>query len=146
MNLLFLGDKMIFLQKDMSHAKSTTHCLAARSNVNSDRHLKIKSFLSVTASIFSQFTGDCLEHLFLVLKKEEVEHSVQAPFPWCQAVSKGAVITPATFLFPWREPGPGTSIAATLQLEQERELRLEPFLLSFHLPDIVWFQRALNNL
>lgn len=33
MNLLFLGDKIIFLQRDRSHKKSTSHCLAARSNV-----------------------------------------------------------------------------------------------------------------
>lgn len=109
---------MIFLHKDKSHTKSTTHCLAARSNINSNRHLRINSSLSVTASVISLFTGECWEHLFPVLKKkEEVEHHVQAPFSQCQAVFKGVVITPGTFMFPWREPGPGTSIAATLQLE-----------------------------
>ena len=118
MNLPFLGDKMIFLHKDRSHTKSTTHCLADRSNINSNRHLRINSFLSVTASVISLFPGDCLEHLFMVLKKKrEVEHCVQASFPQCQAVFKGVVITPGTFMFPWREPGPGTSIAAVLQLE-----------------------------
>lgn len=95
MNLPFLGDKIISLQKDRSHTKSTTHCLAARSNINSDRHLRISSFLSVTASVFSLFTGDCLEHLFLVIKKKEVENCVQVPFPQCQTLFKGSCHHPS---------------------------------------------------
>lgn len=55
----------------------------------------------------------------MLKEKGEAGHLAQGPFPQCQAGFKGAVITPGVFIFPWREPGPGTSIAVTLQLEQE---------------------------
>lgn len=45
--------------------------------------------VSHSLNVFS-FTGNFLEHLFLVLKKkEEVEHRVLAPFSWCQQSPRG---------------------------------------------------------
>lgn len=60
MNLLLLGDEKLFFHKDRSHAKSTTCSFAIRSNINSNRHLKISIFPSATGLLLSLHAGSCL--------------------------------------------------------------------------------------
>lgn len=149
MSLPFLGDELPFLHKDRSHTKSPTHSFASRSNINPDSHLKINHFPSVTALLFSLRMGNCLP----------------APSPGAQREGgRGAPCPGSLSPVPSRLQGV-CDHPRCIYLSMEGAWTWDKHcchspagagggrwggrsssLFSFPLPDVVWFQRALNNM